>query len=282
MWKESYKIGVEHIDKQHEELFSKTHELLQIIQGEDAVARMQECINVILYLKGYAVDHFAVEEEYMLSTNYSNIKKHKLLHKVFVDTVLALEQKLRNANFSIAIAKEITGFLSTWLIYHVAGIDQTLTKRMQIAEDTDSAASSYINCFAESLKNVLNTMVGLTAGSIIFAPHHKNADDIRIMVGLVGDREGSAVFTFSKEFTCGVIKSLMSIDITAIDELAYSALCEMTNIISGNASSLISAHGAASDISTPQIITDYDETNIDSVFYLDTELGRIAVAFDME
>ena len=75
---------------------------------------------------------------------------------------------------------------------------------------------------------------------------------------------------------------MTSTELTKIDEFAYSALSEITNIISGNASARISASGRVSDIKTPQVITDFDDMDDRSGFYLDTELGRIAISVNVE
>ncbi|MCL1905602.1 MAG: bacteriohemerythrin [Clostridiales bacterium] len=281
MWKESYKVGLDFIDTQHKKLFEATQKLLDITQSADAAARKLECDKAILFLKEYAARHFAEEEEYMLSINYEELEKQKVLHRIFVSTIHTLEQKLRDLDFGIPAVKEFTGFLTTWLIYHVAGVDQRIGGKKRAAEDTSTVASSYINCFAQSVRNVLETMAGLTAGSVSFAPHRANDDDIRILVGLVGDHEGHSVFTFSRKFTFGLIKALTSIELTDIDELACSALCEMANIISGNASALISSSGANSDITTPQILSGPAKEESTGGFYLDTEFGRLAVSVDI-
>ena len=281
MWKERYKVGIKLVDTQHKQLFDTSEKLIHILESEDAQAKKQECKKVIIFLKDYAVNHFAEEEGYMLSTNYSDIERHKILHKVFINTVHALEKKLIDSDFPIETIKEVVGFLTTWFIYHIAKVDQQLGKAEKIADDKAETKSSYLDCFAQSVKNVLDMMVGISADNISYDPYPASKDDIFVKIGLIGDYHGDAVFTFSKKITLGLIKAMTSIDLSEIDELAYSALREITNIISGNASALISASGKVSDIKPPEIITDYEGVSDKNAFYFDTQLGCLAISVNV-
>ena len=281
MWKERYKVGIDLIDSRHKQLFDTTEKLILIIDGEGAVDKKQECADMVTFLKNYAAEHFAEEEEYQLSISYSDIDRHKALHRVFAATVLKLEQKLIAADFSVSALKEVAGFLTSWLTYHVVGIDQKLRKKELLEDQYALKITSFIDCFEQSAIGVLETMTGITDGKITRTTYQGNEDDVRIMVGLIGDHLGEAFFTFTKEFTLNLIDMMTSIKITAVDELAYSALSEMTNIISGNASSLIAGSGIISDIKTPVIISDFKGVDNRSGFFIDTALGCMAVSVNV-
>jgi hemerythrin-like metal-binding protein len=281
MWKEKYKIGHEIIDMQHKELCDTAEKLFRIVLSDNAAERKKECIHAISFLKDYASTHFALEEEYQLSINYIDIEAHKALHRDFVKTVQRLEQKLIAADFSIPSVKEVAGFQTTWWIYHIVGVDQKLKKREQLSDDKVEIINSYVDCFAKSANKVLGAIIGSPAKNVTFDTYSGSKNDIKILIGLVGGYKGEVVFTFTNEVVFSLIKVMTSIELTEIDELAYSALSEITNIISGNASSLISAGGKVSDITTPQIITDFTETDNRSGFYVDTELGRIAISVNV-
>lgn len=282
MWKETYKIGVEFIDRQHKDLFDTTEKLLRIIQDENVLTRKQECVNTITFLKDYCVEHFAAEEAYQLSINYSEADTHKVLHRVFVTSLGRLENKLNENDFDMPTIKEFAGFLMTWLSYHVAGADQKLKKQDLLPHDKASAVADYVERFAQSAPRVLKTMAGVTASNITYSTYHGTTDDVRIMVGLIGDYSGEAVFTFTKEITYNLFKQITSMTLTAIDELAYSALSEIANIISGDSASLISESGKVCDIKTPKVISDFGGIDNRSGFYLDTEYGRIAISISIE
>ena len=281
MWKESYRVGIEFIDLQHKELFDNTDRLLGMIEGKDATGRKRECFDIVQFLKGYAANHFAEEERYQLSINYSDIEAHKTLHRIFAATVNSLEQKLLDTDFSIPTLKEIGGFLTSWLIYHVAGVDQKLKKKERLSGEKAAVITSYIDCFAKSTGEVLETMAGLTTQVVDYSTYSGSADDIRIMIGLTGEDKGEAVFTYTKEIAFSLIKVMTDMDFTEADEFVYSALCEMSNIISGNASIKINSSGREIDIKTPTIITGFTGEDNRSGVYLDTERGRIAVSVNV-
>ena len=281
MWKESYRVGIEFIDTQHKELFDTTDKLLRIIESQDDATRKQECMFAINFLKNYAARHFAEEEEYQFSINYSDIEAHKTLHRIFVATVLKLEKKLIDADFSIPTMKEVAGFLTAWLTYHVAGVDQKLKRKERLSEEKAALITSYIDCFAESTGEVLETMAGLSAQSVNYVTYSGSADDIRIMIGLIGEHKGEAVFTYTKEIAFYLIKTMAGMELTEVDELVYSTLCEMANIISGTASTRIFTSGRDIDIKTPKIISGFTGADNRSGVYFDTEFGRIAVSVNV-
>lgn len=282
MWKESYRTGIELVDTQHKELFDMIEKLLKIAEAEDAEARRQECISAITFLKDYVIKHFAAEEEYQQSINYSDIEAHKTLHRIFVTTIENLTIRLFNSEFAVPVAREFGGILTTWFIYHVIGADQKLKTNERLRFEKVNPSASYAECFAQSAASTLETMAGLPAGNVTFAPFSGKADDIRVMIGLVGNHEGEAIFTYSREIAFNLIKAMTSMQLTEVDELVCSALSETTNIISGNASSLIAESGKTIDITTPKIISDFPMINTRSDgFYLDTDFGSMAVSVNV-
>ena len=70
MWKDKYKIGVELIDKQHEELFRRVSDFTRTIRGEeDWNARLDKVKETMLFMKDYVIDHFNEEEIYQEQIN---------------------------------------------------------------------------------------------------------------------------------------------------------------------------------------------------------------------
>ena len=279
MWKDSYRIGVEMIDAQHKELFDTTEALLKIVQSEDAVARKQECINAVIFLQKYTAAHFSAEEKYQASINYTDLEAHKTLHRIFIAAINKSAQRLFDAEFTVAEIREFTGVLSTWLIYHVAGVDQRLKTNEKLPDFKAYPSATYAEFFAQSAINTLKALAELPAGKITHAPYTDSGDDTHIAIGLVGDHEGEAVFSYSKEFSLKLICAMTATEQTEIDELVYSALSETTNIISGNASSLITETGEAADITTPRVVTEHPSADKKrEEFYMDTDFGRLAVS----
>jgi len=158
MWKEKFRIGVSCIDLQHQELFAKTGELLREVN--DSVDKHRDtCISTILFLKGYAVKHFADEEKYQKSIRYVNFDEHKKQHEKFIRTVLDHEQKMLAADFDAKSVKAFTGMLVTWLVYHVTDSDQKVGQyKPEAAQAAWSAQAAQAVLAAQSSQAALSAL----------------------------------------------------------------------------------------------------------------------------
>ena len=125
MWKDEYCIGVDVIDTQHKALFAKTAELAEKLE-EGLEKNKQSIIEGILFLKQYALQHFADEEAYQKSINYSGFNEHKAQHKSFIQTLLQHERALKASNFAEGDVQALMKVLSNWLVFHVANSDQKI------------------------------------------------------------------------------------------------------------------------------------------------------------
>ena len=128
-WKNEYALGVELIDKQHQELFRAANRVLRIVDtGEDDRSR-RACEEAVKYLKNYTIQHFQDEEMYQLSTAYEGYIRHKALHDEFRKTVLIQEQRMVAEDFSRDSVMGFMKILSAWLVSHIMKEDQRISKR---------------------------------------------------------------------------------------------------------------------------------------------------------
>ena len=99
-WKEEYNIGVELVDKQHQELFQYINRLFQLTQKKWGWNNSrQSCRKGIEFIKKHAVEHFADEEAYMISVGYKGVGQHQRIHEGFLkNTIPALEQELKQTD----------------------------------------------------------------------------------------------------------------------------------------------------------------------------------------
>lgn len=100
-------------DRQHQELF-------RIIDS----LRTLPARSVLDMLTDYVNHHFSLEEEYMKQINYPDSESHIRAHRDFEDTFkkYIADQVVFDEKF----AREISEYLSSWLINHVFGIDKKL------------------------------------------------------------------------------------------------------------------------------------------------------------
>lgn len=125
MWRDEYCIGVDIIDTQHKSLFAKTAELAEKLE-EGLEKNKQAIIEGIMFLKQYALQHFADEEAYQKSIDYKGFNEHQAQHKSFIQTLLQHERALKASNFAEEDVQALMKALSNWLVFHVANSDQKI------------------------------------------------------------------------------------------------------------------------------------------------------------
>lgn len=129
MWKDKYKIGVETIDEQHQELFRRVEDFIKTFRGEgswdDRLEKVKETLD---FMSAYVVTHFDDEEAYQKTISYPKYEEHLQLHGRFKAEVGKYVDKFNSEGFDEELVQEFGGKLMTWLIYHVAGADQEIGK----------------------------------------------------------------------------------------------------------------------------------------------------------
>ena len=125
-WKKEYNIGVDSIDKDHQQLFRSINKLFTF--REEEKDNQWLCEEGIKFFKQHALKHFKDEEEYMSSIHYEGLKKHVQIHRGFQDNTLpALERELKESNYSMEAVDHFLGVCSGWLIGHTMTEDMALT-----------------------------------------------------------------------------------------------------------------------------------------------------------
>lgn len=121
-WSDSYSVGVQDMDKQHQKLFAIINELFEAMKERKA----KEILGKILKdLLNYTVNHFGKEELLMKANNYPGLPEQLKQHKIFIDKIKELSEK-HNAG-KMVLSVEISSFLKDWLVNHIQGIDQKYT-----------------------------------------------------------------------------------------------------------------------------------------------------------
>lgn len=117
--------------------------------------------------------------------------------------------------------------------------------------------AEYLNPFLESARMVIEQMVQirpstgeLSIRDIKFADNH-----VWIQIGITGHMNGDIVFGLSESVALRMISAMMGgYVITEIDEMGKSAISELGNMISGNASTMLYNQGVFVDITPPKIM----------------------------
>ena len=125
VWKDSYKMGVDFLDKEHQLLFSTMNKLLRISENEEKSEWV--CREGVKYLKNHTTEHFEHEEEYMQSIQYAEYEVHKRLHDNFrYKTLPALEAEMEENQYSVESIRHFLGVCIGWVVAHTQTEDQAI------------------------------------------------------------------------------------------------------------------------------------------------------------
>lgn len=128
-WNERFNMGIEVIDKAHRRLFSIVRKL--VVLSEDEKKSRWACAEGIKFFKSYTLKHFAEEEDYMRSIDYSGYEMHKHLHDVMRDkTIPALEEDLEESDYSAEAMQHFLGISLGWLTGHIIIEDRAITGKI--------------------------------------------------------------------------------------------------------------------------------------------------------
>lgn len=130
VWQERYNIGVAAIDAEHKKLFNIIDKLLVGSKRKDKIQWV--CQEGIKYFRNFAVEHYANEEEYMRSIQYSGYDVHKRIHDDFrFNTLPALERELEREKYSADAVSHFLSVCTGWLISHTLTEDHAITGKVE-------------------------------------------------------------------------------------------------------------------------------------------------------
>jgi len=131
IWKDEYKIGVELVDSQHEELFKRLGDFIVTVRSEqDKEEKRKEIEKTLDFMGEYVVTHFNAEEALQKKYNYPDYENHHKIHEDFKAEIAEFKEKYKENNYDEDFVLEFSGRLLTWLINHVASTDQDIGKHI--------------------------------------------------------------------------------------------------------------------------------------------------------
>lgn len=126
-WEDRFKIGIDSIDKAHEEIFrviNRVHRM--VVMGGNVEWTTAEAIK---YLKTYTVNHFRDEEEYMRSINFRDYERHKAVHDGMRDRIMPrLHSRLVSMKYSDEAVEMFLRVCEKWLAKHIIGHDREIMR----------------------------------------------------------------------------------------------------------------------------------------------------------
>ncbi|MBP3962046.1 MULTISPECIES: chemotaxis protein CheX [Paenibacillus] len=117
--------------------------------------------------------------------------------------------------------------------------------------------AEYINPFLESAKIVIEQVIQIrpSTGQLGVKEVKFTQDYIWIQIGINGQMNGDIVFGLSEEVALKMVSAMMGgYIISEMDEMGKSAISELGNMISGNASTMLFNQGVRVDITPPKLV----------------------------
>ena len=115
----------------------------------------------------------------------------------------------------------------------------------------------YINPFIESITTVMPQIgfCDVHQGNLSIKGEGITCSGVIMIVGIVGMVKGNVVYSISFENAKKIAATMMMEDsIEELDDMAKSALSELSNMLTANAATFFSNIGITIDISTPSLL----------------------------
>jgi len=114
--------------------------------------------------------------------------------------------------------------------------------------------AEFVNPFIQGAESIFSTVCfeNLKLGKIYLkSKPYQNSTFISIKI--FGQLSGEVFYSMDEETACTIAsKMMMGMPVTKLDEMSQSALCELSNMISGNVATIFSNLGKLIDIKPPQ------------------------------
>ncbi len=117
-------IIVEKIDDQHERLLM----IINTLINESEEKNEKEAEKAIRHFWGYVLDHFGMEEKYMIKYKYPDYDSHKEEHLQFLMKYAALKRIYKKKGATFLFIKETQDQVVKWLVDHAMTSDKKLAK----------------------------------------------------------------------------------------------------------------------------------------------------------
>ncbi len=122
-WDESLSTGIDEIDNQHKEIINR---IVEIQNKVDEGMSMEEIDEMVRFIGGYVIDHFAKEEEHMIKYKYPNYDSHKAEHMSFLKSFMFLKKMSKEGGITSMIILAIQNQVVDWLVKHIKSVDKEM------------------------------------------------------------------------------------------------------------------------------------------------------------
>ncbi len=241
LWKEEYKIGVTNIDNQHKLLFDRLDLLLFELAKNDKEHSRAECLKAIEYIKILSVKHFADEEMFQRSIQYSGIHTHIKEHEIFTNTLLDYEKDFHSLYYRVDISKDFFAFLLSWSINHIRGSDKNilLGKQPELLPSSTKLEELFFLVLEGVFESIFFTKINVIE-TLIYKPI--TTENTFSIMKFEGNCNFIAMLSFPYEMIIHMICFVLNSEITDLDATVLSTLERLSSMISNKVAVLHTNH----------------------------------------
>ncbi len=120
IWDGSLETGIELIDSQHMELFSRIDLLELAMYKGRAIQELEELLD---YLGEYIYVHFETEEDLMLKIKFPHYAKHAEEHREFRERIAVIISSCKDKGIDSYLAIDIDKQVRKWMEHHIMKTD---------------------------------------------------------------------------------------------------------------------------------------------------------------
>ena len=117
-WDESIALLIPAIDRQHKELIGWINALDDAVQKGEGPRLIDEVLQKLI---NYVCEHFAAEEQLMLSYNFPGFTSHRQEHDHFVQQLKEIQGSFQDSD---DMSRKTLAFMVDWIVCHIKGTDQ--------------------------------------------------------------------------------------------------------------------------------------------------------------
>ena len=169
-WSEHFETKIELVDTQHQRLCTLLNKLADCFTvgtpSEDMVAQaLQELLD-------YTHQHFTDEEAMMQAHNIDPhfFALHHMEHNSFVYDLSRLQLHINVDENAVQTAEKLVRFITSWLVYHILGVDQIMAAQLRAIEQGMTPQQAYqtnktIDRDPATMQLILNAVLDLWRGT---------------------------------------------------------------------------------------------------------------------
>lgn len=116
--------------------------------------------------------------------------------------------------------------------------------------------NKYIDSFTEGCQLILEQFgIKTESGSVVLRKSPFGASATIVVIGIVGDLHGQCMLSIEEDTACFIASKMMGDMDVVMDEVTKSAIAELTNMMVGNAVTILSQKNVMLDITPPSVLT---------------------------